>query len=140
MKFYDVRQFINASPTRIWSILCDPPALIAANTGIIRLDGVPSKGAKLKLFSEVDPKRGFSLNVTEFIVERRMIWSGGMPFGLFKGERCFTLTPTKGGTEFYMREEFSGLILPLIWGSMPDLDPSFIKFANGLKAAAEAES
>jgi hypothetical protein len=37
-----------------------------------------------------------------------------------------------------MREEYSGPMLPLIWRSMPDLQPSFDKFAAGLKARAEA--
>jgi hypothetical protein len=36
-----------------------------------------------------------------------------------------------------MREEFSGPMLPLIWRSMPDMQPSFEKFATGLKARAE---
>ena len=40
--------------------------------------------------------------------------SGGMPFGLFKGERTFTLTPRSGAVEFAMREVFSGLLSPLI--------------------------
>ena len=37
-----------------------------------------------------------------------------------------------------MREEYSGPLLPLIWRSMPDLQPSFDQFAAGLKARAEA--
>ena len=36
-----------------------------------------------------------------------------------------------------MREEYSGLMLPLIWKSIPDLNPSFEKFAAGLKRLAE---
>ena len=39
-----------------------------------------------------------------------------------------------------MREESSGPLLPLIWRSMPDLGPSFDRFAAGLKARAEAAS
>ena len=62
-----------------------------------------------------------------------------MPLGLFKGVRTFTLTPENGGaTKFVMREEFSGPMLPMIWGSMPDLAPSFEQFASGLKERAEA--
>jgi hypothetical protein len=36
-----------------------------------------------------------------------------------------------------MREEYTGPLLPLIWRSMPDLQPSFDTFAAGLKAKAE---
>jgi len=36
-----------------------------------------------------------------------------------------------------MREVYSGPMLGLIWRSMPDLGPSFDKFAAGLKERAE---
>ena len=66
-----------------------------------------------------------------------MLWSGGTPLGPFKGLRTFTLTPEGGATRFTMREQYTGPLLPLIWRSMPDLEPSFERFANGLKALAE---
>ena len=67
-----------------------------------------------------------------------MTWAGGMPLGLFRGVRTYTLTPEDGGTRFRMREEYTGPLLPLIWRSMPDLAPSFEQFARGLKARTEA--
>jgi hypothetical protein len=68
-----------------------------------------------------------------------MTWAGGMPLGLFRGVRTFTLTPAADGatTRFTMREEYSGPLLPLIGRSMPDLGPSFQQFARGLKERAE---
>ena len=45
---------------------------------------------------------------------------------MFKGVRTFTLTPgSDGSTEFAMKEEFSGLMLPMIKGSLPDFGPVF---------------
>jgi hypothetical protein len=76
--------------------------------------------------------------VTEFEPGRRMVWSGGMPLGLFKGVRTFTISPQSDGvTTFTVREEYTGPLLPLIWRSMPDLEPSFRQFASGLKSRAE---
>jgi hypothetical protein len=67
-----------------------------------------------------------------------MVWSGGMPLGLFRGVRTFTLSPQGNGTtRFTVREEYTGPLLPMIWRSMPDLGPSFAQFASGLKARAE---
>lgn len=61
-----------------------------------------------------------------------------MPLGLFKGVRTFTLAAgTDGATRFTRREEYTGPLLPMIWRSMPDLGPSFRRFANGLKERAE---
>ena len=39
-----------------------------------------------------------------------------------------------------MREEYTGPLLPLIWRSMPDLQPSFDRLARGLKARVEGVS
>jgi hypothetical protein len=66
-----------------------------------------------------------------------MVWEGGLPAGLFRGVRTFTLTEADDGTQFAMREEFTGLMLPLIWRSMPDLQPSFDAFAEGLAHETE---
>ncbi|MEP7026518.1 MAG: hypothetical protein ABJB47_22495, partial [Actinomycetota bacterium] len=71
----------------------------------------------------------------------RLQFTGGMPLGLFRGERTYALSPDgRGGTSFQMREQYTGLMLPLIWRSMPDLQPSFDQFARGLKQRAEAGS
>jgi hypothetical protein len=67
-----------------------------------------------------------------------MVWTGGMPFGLFTGTRSFTLTPgSNGEVAFAMREAFSGLLAPLITRSIPDLQPSFDTFAADLRRRAE---
>ena len=63
-----------------------------------------------------------------------------MPFGLFTGTRTFRLAPAASGTQFSMREVYTGAMVGLIWPSMPDLGPSFQQFADALAAAAEARS
>jgi hypothetical protein len=93
-----------------------------------------------RALEEANPKRAFPVKVTEFAPAERMVWSGGMPLGLFKGVRTFTLAPEDGATRFAMREEYTGSMLPLVWRSMPDLQPSFEQFAAGLKARAERAS
>jgi hypothetical protein len=62
----------------------------------------------------------------------------GTPLGLFKGVRTFTLSPAGDGrTHFRVREEYTGPLLGMMWRSMPDLGPSFDKFAEGLKRRVE---
>ncbi|MGF7239156.1 MAG: hypothetical protein ACQSGP_30000, partial [Frankia sp.] len=69
----------------------------------------------------------------------RLRFDGGMPFGLFRGVRTYGLSAVPdGGTSFHVREEYTGLLLRLIWRSMPDLAPSFDRFAAGLKARVES--
>ena len=84
------------------------------------------------MHAKINPGRAFPVKVTA-LNARQMVWTGGMPLGLFKGERVFTLD----GGEFSMREEYTGLLAPLIGKSIPDLQPAFDDFARDLKRAAE---
>jgi hypothetical protein len=104
----------------------------------VRFEGTIAQGSKIKLYSEVSPNRAFPLKVTECQPHRRLVFRGGMPLGLFTGVRTYTLTPEGRGTRFHMREEYTGPLVKLMWRSMPDLQPSFNKFAAGLKAKTEA--
>jgi hypothetical protein len=138
MKHYDAAATIDAPPEAVWAILTDAPAYAQWDSGVQQVDGRIAPGEKIKVVSEANPGRAFPVKVTEFEPGRSMVWSGGMPLGLFKGVRTFTLAPDGEATRFTMREEYSGPLLPMIWRSMPDLGPSFEQFARGLKARAEA--
>jgi hypothetical protein len=140
MKSYEVTSLIEASPAAIWAVLADAAGYPSWDSGVERVDGEVAHGEKISVYSKVSPGRAFPVTVTVLRPYEQMVWSGGMPLGLFRGERTFTLTPDGGATRFTMREEFSGLLLALIWKSMPDLGPSFQQFADGLKQQAEAAS
>lgn len=129
---------INASPDTVWQILTDAPNYPQWDPGIVRIEGNIAPGEKVVAVTKRDPNRAFPAKVSAFEPARSMTWSGGMPLGLFKGVRTFTLTP-KGSnqTEFTLREEFSGPLLPLFRGTIPDLSQTFEAFAAGLKAYAE---
>lgn len=141
MKYVEVSRRVNASPQIVWGILCDPKRLVQEPLGLISLDGVIEPGGQLQLRSQVSPKQVFKLHVTTFEAAQKMTWKGGMPLGLFTGQRTFTLKATPdGSTDIHIREEFTGLMSGLIWKSMPDLLPSFDTFADGLKNAAERDA
>lgn len=137
MATFEAETHIAADAARIWSILTDARRLVSSGLGLTRLDGDIAPGARMSLWSEVSPARAFSLRVGAFDPPRMMTWEGGMPLGLFRGVRTFMLTPESGGVRFHMREVFSGPMAPMIVKSIPDLTPSFKKFASGLKRLAE---
>jgi hypothetical protein len=137
VRHYESTALIQAPPEAIWSVLTDAPGYADWDSGVVRVEGTIAPRETIKVVSEANPKRAFPVKVTEFAPGERMVWSGGMPLGLFKGVRTFRLQPEDGATRFTMREEYSGPMLPLIWRSMPDLGPSFEQFASGLKARAE---
>jgi uncharacterized protein YndB with AHSA1/START domain len=137
MKHYEATTTIRATPEKVWEILTDGPGWERWNSGA-KLDGEIAPGNKVKLTSEASGDRVFVLRVTKFNPPQGMTFSGGMPLWLFRGVRTFRLDPeADGATRFSMREEYSGPLLPLIWRSMPDLQPSFDRFVAGLKGAAE---
>ncbi len=139
MKTFQVTRTIEATPAAIWSILIDAPRYPEWDPGMERIEGRIASGEKIKVYSKVNPGRTFPVTVSTLLPEQRMVWTGGMPLGLFKGERTFTLTPAGDKqTTFSMREEFSGPLLPLIGRSIPDLTASFEAFADGLKQRAES--
>ena len=135
---YTTSTTISATPEAIWDILVDISNWTEWNTTIQEIEGNAAPGGKIKLRAKVNPGRTFSINVAEFSPPGRMVWSGGMPLGLFKGERTYTLTAQDAGTEFTMTEVYSGLMAGMITRSIPDLQPSFDEFAAALKTKAEA--
>ena len=138
MRHYESTALIDARPEAVWAVLTDASSYADWDSGVVRVEGRIAPQEKIKVVSEANRGRAFAVKVTEFSPAERMVWSGGMPLGLFKGVRTFTLTPEDGATRFRMREEYTGPMLPLIWRSMPDLQPSFDRFAAGLKDRAES--
>jgi hypothetical protein len=138
---YEVTTDIRAPAETIWEVITDARGYPDWDSGVERIEGDIAAGEKIKVFSEVNPGRGFPIKVTEFEPAQRMTWTGGMPLGLFKGVRTFRLTPGPGSTtRFEMRESYSGPLLPLLRRSMPDLGPSFEQYGAGLKALAESRT
>jgi hypothetical protein len=138
MKIHSASTTIKASPEAVWQILIDAPNYPVWDPWADRIEGTIAPGAQITAYTKLSPNRAFPVTVTEFVPGQRMTWTGGMPFGLFKGVRTFTLAPQPGGnTDFSVREEFSGPLLPLFARSLPDMTKPFADFAAGLKARAE---
>jgi hypothetical protein len=138
MKAFAAKTMIRATPERIWNLLTDAAGYTRWNNTVDKVTGKIAPGERVTVHPKINPGRAFPVKVTEFEAPRKMVWTGGMPFGLFKGARTFTLTPRQNGdVEFSMREEYTGLLAPLIGRSIPDLQPAFDEFASDLKQAAE---
>jgi hypothetical protein len=135
---YSVKRSIAASPEAIWELLTDAGSYPRWNPAVLGIEGEIAEGERIKLTSIVNPDREFKLNVSDVDAPRSMVWSDGMPLGLFKGVRTFRLTPeANGSTEFFMEEVYSGLMAPLITKSIPDMTESFEIYGDSLKAEAE---
>jgi hypothetical protein len=139
MRYYEATSTIEASPEAVWAVLRDGAAWPAWDSGVDAVEGKIAEGETIKIRSQAAPGRAFPVKVTRFEPPAHLRFSGGMPLGLFRGVRTYEVAPEAGGrSRFSMREEYTGPLLPLIWRSMPDLGPSFERFARGLKQRVES--
>ena len=138
MTTYSVTRNVSARPEVIWDLLTDAASYPDWNPAVLRIEGEITEGERIALTSVVNPDRKFKLTVTQFDPPSKMVWADGMPLGLFKGVRTYTVEPSPDGTtEFRMVEVFSGLMEPLISKSIPDMTESFEMFGDAVKRAAE---
>jgi uncharacterized protein YndB with AHSA1/START domain len=137
MRAYEASSFIEATPDRVWSVLTDAAAWPTWDSGVTKVEGRLALGEKVTVSVEANPGRAFPVKVVALTAPETMIFLGGMPAGLFTGRRTYTLAREETGTRFTMREEYTGLLAAMMFKSIPDLEPSFRKFAEGLKHRAE---
>jgi hypothetical protein len=135
---YHVSRRIDAPADRVWDLLTDASSYGDWNRAVVSIKGTIAPGNTISLVSIVNPKRTFTLRITEMTPPNRLVWSDGMPLGLFKGERTYLIQPREGVTHFAMTEEFTGLLAGVVTKAIPDLTESFNLFADCLKTAAEA--
>jgi hypothetical protein len=137
---YAVAEMIRAGPEMVWEVLADLPGWSAWNTAIVRTKGVLTAGARVAVEAMANPGRALPVRIVELEPGRRMVWTAGLPFGLFHAKRTFTVEPKDGGTLFEMVEEYSGVFADPITKRIPDLQASFEEFARCLRTEAERRS
>ena len=135
---YHVSKEIAASVEEVWDLLSDADGYAAWNDAVVSLKGTIHQGSDIELVSIVDPNRTFTLRVTELEHPLRMVWTDGMPLGLFTGTRTYQVDDLGSGRcRFSMTEAFGGPLAPLISRFIPDMTESFEIFAESLRRAAE---
>lgn len=128
---------IRASAETLWNLLTDAKGFPRWNSTVSGIEGQIREGERLRLHVP-GTDRTFTPTVSDVVPRARMTWTGGFA-PVFKGVRTFLLKPRPdGSTDFAMEERFSGLMLPLARGSMPDFGPVFARFASDLKREAES--
>ena len=133
---YSAGMNIKAKPDRVWALMTNAADFPRWNSTVKSIEGRIALGQTIKLIASIAPTRTFNLKVIEFVPEKRMVWSDGN--AMFKGVRTYTLSPkADGSTDFTMSEVYTGLMLPMIAGSLPDFAPAFEQYVSDLKREAE---
>jgi len=133
---YAVGRTIDAPPDVVWLVLTDPLSYPSWNSTVVSLEGAIQPGQRIELVSKIAPKRTFKLEVTAYEPPRRMVWEDGGKS--FRGVRTFLLQPNAaGGTDFTMKEAFTGSMMKMIAPKLPDFGADFEVFARDLETEAE---
>lgn len=129
---------VKAKPEQVWALMTNAADFPRWNSTVKSIDGKIASGETIKLVATISPERVFNLHVVEFTPQKKMVWSDGN--AMFKGVRTYMLTPkADGSTDFTMSEVYTGLMLPMIAGSLPDFIPTFEQYVSDLKKEAEKQ-
>ena len=128
---------IRAPVEKVWAILTDAGDMTRWNSTLTKVEGPIELGSIVKMQVPEAPGRTFKPKVTRFEPNREMEWREGNSV-MFLGVRTYDLTPSEDGraTGFRMTEVFTGLMLPMIGGRLPDFGPIFERYAADLKNEA----
>jgi hypothetical protein len=75
---YGVSRLIDAPVDRIWGLLVDVAEQARWNKTLVSIEGQIVDGDTVTLVSTLNPKRTFSLKVSDMSAPDRMIWSDGI--------------------------------------------------------------
>jgi hypothetical protein len=141
MRFFTAATHIAAPPHHVWDVQLRLADWADWDPNIARAEGNLAKGGTITLYTRRPGEqkiRKFKLKVVDWQPPTRLVLVGGMPLGLFSGTQSHVITADGSGSSFVIREEFTGLFARLF--RIPDLQPGFTAYADGLRQAAEASA
>lgn len=132
---------IGAPAETVWSIIEDLGAYGDWNPFMVAASGSLAVGSRLEIQMRPGTRSmTFRPTVQEVVPGRTLRWLGRflMP-GLFDGAHTLTVEPMGDSlSRFTQREEFRGLLVPLMGGLIRDTDAGFGAMNEALKQRAEA--
>ena len=134
---------VNAPASRVWQLLTDFEHYPRWNPFIRRVTGSPEVNSKLEILIQPSGTRGMTFRPTVLKAEpeRELRWLGRLLLpGLFDGEHVFEIEKiTADAVRFVQREQFSGLLVPLLWSGLDrDTRRGFNEMNAALKELAES--
>ena len=110
---------INAPIDKVWKILIDVDSYPKWNPFITSLEGTIREGSifKVTIHPPESKPMTFKPKCLSVIDNQEFIWLGHLIVpGIFDGKHIFELSELGSRTtRFVQREEFKGLLLPLLW-------------------------
>jgi hypothetical protein len=141
MKTHEFSIEIHAGPGRLWEILTDLAKYPEWNSVIPAAKGTLTPGSRLDLrlkLSEGNPTP-FAPEVVKVIPEKELLLTKSLAHKrLLYAKHYFLIAELDANTvRFSQRWEFSGLLLPLLWGKLEAGLGAFARLNKDIKREAE---
>jgi hypothetical protein len=143
VKAIESTTIINAPPERVWAIITDFARYREWNPFITELAGEPVLGARLRAtFTLAGQKpRTFTPTIIDATPNRRLAWHGQLRLPkLFDADHSFAIEPHGVGCRFVHREEFRGVLVPIVRRTIAATHEAFLAMDAALASRAEAEA
>ena len=141
MRTIDTSIDIDAAPEQVWAVLVDFPAYPSWNPFITSIAGELEVGERLSVRLAPPGGPNLKLRPKVQVVEpaRRFGWLGHLLVPrVFDGGHEFRIEPrADGGSTFVQREEFRGVLIPLMGGTLDKTRAGFEAMNAALKARVE---
>lgn len=136
---------INAPTNVVWKILTNFQSYPDWNPFIRSFDGIPETGRPFSVTIQPTGKKPMTFKPVclSLIPEEEFSWQGHLLFtGLFDGEHIFELKKLdQNRTLFVQRENFRGLLVPLLWRQLDKSTRSgFEQMNQQIKNRAESSA
>lgn len=135
MQILEAEILINARSSTVWDIITDASNYTVWDSGITEIDGDVRNGGTIRIRT-TSGKRRYRLRVEQLPGEV-MTWTRGLPLGLFKSVRTFTLSSQTAMTHLRVQEEASGPLAGLMRKTGQNMEESFTEYVTAVKERAE---
>ena len=110
---------IEGTPEMVWATLMDFDHYPGWNPFVVEISGRPVPGERLAVNLRNPGGKAMSISPRVMTADenREFSWLGKLGIkGIFDGHHHFQIEPTSDGTiRFTQSEEFSGILIPLLW-------------------------
>lgn len=140
MHVIETHETIDASPEQVWEVISDLEGFEKWNPVIVSVEGRAVVGENIA-FRMVLPGGGKSRHepkIIEATPHQALRWEGtvGAAF-LARAVHEFLLRPVEGGTSLTQKETFTGLLVPLVKGTLKRTEEGFNEMNRALKVHVE---
>jgi Polyketide cyclase / dehydrase and lipid transport len=136
MESFEAETLILAGADTVWDIITDGGNYAVWDSGITEVSGEVGHGERIRVRTRDGGKRTFCLRVSQ-IPGQLMTWTGGLPLGLLRVERTFTLTDYTGLTLLRVRDTAGGPLRGLVRKTAPGTYPALTGYVRAVKFRAE---